>query len=785
MRNSTAAGRSPSMTAIAALWLAILAPMIAACADAGDASTAPAPGDGGRPDAEDAGGAGDGGDHPADGSTDGGAGTCMPPVAEVVLSDGDDGLELVSAPASISLELGAPASLAVTVLGHHRPLEVGAAMPIHTWVAGVTAPAPGDDSLLPVATLEAERSVLELRTVRMYDHEIALEIRPELGAPAMETTIGVAVRVPPRAVLFGTDATWLGAPFVDVYGPDCSECGAPTTEDRRCMGSIDDQSRCRPWGTRFDPEREEESVASALARQVFASQVVRDGSTDQGHVFLDQDLLAWMVGDGEYPWVADWVYGYLKPSVGGHWSGGPWILPHAAWMKYCGEACENQNGAPAGLWDPSNELLMNQFGWYVGELARRYAGNVGFYEIVNEPNAEFWLCGCSVDGAFDPSVCLDNESPAGPNLPVCWWAWDEEEERWTGGPYAQEFVEAYGDLLFETARIATEQIEEADPDAIVIAIETDVPGPGVQGLSAVARDFLHRGFFADHPSAVLGVHSYPQIDVSLWLGPIDCAYAGAFNYDLPDGCETAPPLDGTFQPRLDADPRPVRELWIAQDRATDLSELLADVRELEESGTRVRLDDLAMFDTEIHSGWHEMYGGASSALTTRAREAMAALRIGTIMAHQGFVGLEFTNAPLDPDDFNLLPVHLSGSRPVWRWGAQRIIEDETAYDGVVYKLFTRGNEDVIAVWSNGTDPADLVLDLASGDTCFSAATVTTVAATDDGALDVARTTSAAPPDTLQVESLRQFLFLSVVSDRPGFGWLADIGSAARVARPGQ
>jgi hypothetical protein len=34
---------------------------------------------------------------------------------------------------------------------------------------------------------------------------------------------------------------------------------------------------------------------------------------------------------------------------------------------------------------------------------------------------------------------------------------------------------------------------------------------------------------------------------------------------------------------------------------------------------------------------------------------------------------------------------------------------------------------------------------------------------------------AAPPAGITVQPLREFCFLSVISDRPGFGWLAPIG----------
>lgn len=40
-----------------------------------------------------------------------------------------------------------------------------------------------------------------------------------------------------------------------------------------------------------------------------------------------------------------------------------------------------------------------------------------------------------------------------------------------------------------------------------------------------------------------------------------------------------------------------------------------------------------------------------------------------------------------------------------------------------------------------------------------------------------------PPASIAVEPSRQFVFLSVVSDRPGFGWLGQVSSPALLAGP--
>ncbi|MFQ6059280.1 MAG: hypothetical protein ACE5MB_10440, partial [Anaerolineae bacterium] len=156
--------------------------------------------------------------------------------------------------------------------------------------------------------------------------------------------------------------------------------------------------------------------------------------------------------------------------------------------------------------------------------------------------------------------------------------------------------------------------------------------------------------------------------------------------------------------------------------------------------------------------------------TTPAREAMAGLRIGAINAHQRFLGLEFIFAPTDPTPYNLMVKHLAGATPVYAWDAPLSDAD---YSGLVYKLFTRGDEDIIAIWSNAEGPLELALTLSAAPTHFKQTTLTRLADAQ-GSLVTNTTELSAPPTTITVQPLRQFYFLSVISDRPGFRWLAGI-----------
>jgi hypothetical protein len=99
------------------------------------------------------------------------------------------------------------------------------------------------------------------------------------------------------------------------------------------------------------------------------------------------------------------------------------------------------------------------------------------------------------------------------------------------------------------------------------------------------------------------------------------------------------------------------------------------------------------------------------------------------------------------------------------------------YFGLVYKLFTRSDEDIIAVWSNAEGPLELTLTPSPDATKFKQVTLTSFADAD-GPISISTTNLDAPPVAISVQPLTGFYFLSVISDRPGFGWLADLRGEA-------
>jgi len=719
------------------------------------------------------------------------------PLTAIVLADRPAGLELISAPRAIALTVGHVAYLPVEVQGYRRPITITAQTQIHTYVNDHTAAEPGTSAAFGVGTLDGPGGELKLQTLRMYEHRLALTFEAGEGNGSVAILpMGTSVTVPltitvaaaPRTPLFGLDAAgWPDLPFAPVYGPDCTPCGDPLTEDRACYRAVADQGRCRPWDVRFIEERAAETLNAAVQAQRYASQVTRDAPTVQGHLFTDPGRFVWDQ--------SDWFFDVLKPQVGGHWSAGRALLPGAVWMEHCGPLCRNPDGS-TGLYDPDNAYLMGQYREFVRELGQRDAGKLHHYELVNEPAAEFWLCPCLATGAACDATC-------GPDQPACIWRWDEAAREWTGGPDSQNFVAAYGDLLLETADIAAEEIGAADPDALVITGAVDM-GNGLLKTTEYMIAVDHGDLLRRRPNAVIGVHQYPYFNPPPWLQdehgqPLNCSYLqpGHEWYWLPEGCETAPPFEGIFSGR------PAQRLWRHQDENVDLSETLSEARDL---GV---LDQFYMYDTELHAGWHDGDGDgdpATPVTTTPAREAIAGLRIAAINAHQKVIGTEFIFAPANPTIYNLMVGRLAGVTPVYAWDAPLIGAD---YAGVVYKLFTRPvqgaadsalGEDIIAIWSNAPEPVAVTFTVSGEDgdalppsrgggggvgqsssVHFREVTLTTLAAGLPRVDLPERLFPAAerldrPPEQIVVRPLREFIFLSVISDRPGFGWLADIVS---------
>ena len=112
---------------------------------------------------------------------------------------------------------------------------------------------------------------------------------------------------------------------------------------------------------------------------------------------------------GEYLWDGlDWVFNDLLPLERDYSPLFSGIMDgNFGWMT-CPEYT-NPDGS-VGFFDPNNTYLLEQYRAYVRALASRYAPELRFIEMSNEPAAEFYLCPCGAPGG---SPC-DASRPAWP-----------------------------------------------------------------------------------------------------------------------------------------------------------------------------------------------------------------------------------------------------------------------------------------------------------------------------------------------------------------------------------
>jgi alpha-N-arabinofuranosidase len=676
--------------------------------------------------------------------------TPTPSAGGIVLADRPGGLELVSAPVTLPLTIGHVAYLPVEVQGYYRPITVTAQTLIHTYVNDLTPAEPGDSPPFAVGALQTAQNELKLQTLRMRSHFLTVGFAA--GSDVVSTTITLEPTIQPHMPLFGTHPdtpafSGLAQPFIRVWGPDCTPCpttpGDPpgSTRDLACAKQLNDSCCCYPFQEVFDSEVDARIRRRAPELQRYAFQFVR-GAGGWGSV---------QHAPGEYLWDGlDWLFDGLSPQERDYSPLPSGVMDgNFGWMT-CPEYT-NPDGS-VGFFDPDNAYLVEQYRANIRAQTERYAPDLRYIELSNEPAAEFYLCPCIAPGG----TC---NATSGPNQPACLL-----------GPNSPEFVATYGDLLFTAADIAAEKLAlsavegmaAANPDALMITGALDLP-PNDFGLSLTTAYMITRSLLT-HDNVAIGIHQYPYLNPPNWISPtLNCAYyqMPGNPYWLPPGCETAPPFEDYVTPA--GRPIPARYTWRQFDERVDVSNLLHDAEAL---GV---LDRIYFFDTELHAGWHD-----SDPTTTPAREAMAGLRIGSINAHQRVLGSEFIFAPADTTAYNLMVKHLAGVTPVYAWDAPLTDAD---YSGIVYKLFTRGDEDIIALWSNAETPQELGLTLSADSTHFRQVTLTSFADAH-GRLSVTTTGLSGPPAIIPAQPLKEFHFLSVISDRPGFGWLADLSGEA-------
>jgi hypothetical protein len=117
---------------------------------------------------------------------------------------------------------------------------------------------------------------------------------------------------------------------------------------------------------------------------------------------------------------------------------------------------------------------------------------------------------------------------------------------------------------------------------------------------------------------------------------------------------------------------------------------------------------------------------------------------------------------------------IGGATPVTKFDSQWFEpgqQDYLDYHRTVYKLFSRGDEDIIAIWSNSGKDEILEFELQSGAQISKIRQVKYDA--DESQFKKIEILGAVPTQ-LTVKPLKQFYFISVTSDRPKFEWLKSL-----------
>ncbi len=217
------------------------------------------------------------------------------------------------------------------------------------------------------------------------------------------------------------------------------------------------------------------------------------------------------------------------------------------------------------------------------------------------------------------------------NEPIIYWFYDEKSL-----PTGHQYVSNYGDALLKAIEITAEELRKEQPNSWVIS-------PGFGDMDMFSASWAMLKYQIDHGMLdkidALCVHKYPL------------------------GVDAKSPPGDSFLP------------WMELDYLTDETQL---VQLMQKNGK----GDMPLWCTELGGFGNDWLDG------------LAYLRMGSILAHQGFTGLHYTSLPI-----NLLPLEesITGATPV-EWKSSKKINSN--YEGVVVKTFTRGAEDVIILWNN-------------------------------------------------------------------------------------
>jgi len=545
---------------------------------------------------------------------------------------------------------------------------------------------------------ETKQFRLSVQSLKVWDNDITLFFNET------SQTVHLSVSVKEKTPLFGKGTESLNncadeQPFRTKYGPDCSSISyekdgttvqcEKETYDLTCHKIANrDLSpvTCYPYQEeRLSEERETELLDACKAALKLNSQITRNSPAGWGI----------MNSENTYLWDrADWYINTVSSMNAQQAVANYLINGSNTWALTCSQ-CQNPCENPpcsSGFYSTKNSYLTGKFRTFMYALSFRYKDRLNFYELANEPGAEFYLCPCAENSG---TQC---NSKDGPDQPVCLEPFKTNSE---------EFVSVYGDFLADTAIIASEEVAKNNPKAVVITGAVDCfdghredNDPSSYGLCRTTEYMIEKGLLKNGNVAV-GIHLYPYARDQFWSADkVNCNYYQKEDnpFWLPVECEKAPAFADYTTPKGKL--LTMSQMWTEMDKRYDISELLKDVKPQE------LLDKIYFFDTEHHGGFYNPEPRFD--LT----EAISGVRQGVILAQQKFIGVMFVlhtedgSSDFSATVFNETVRMISGSTPVYKWASKLTDSD---YSGVVYKLFSRGTEDILVFWSNAGNLKQVIL----------------------------------------------------------------------------
>lgn len=337
----------------------------------------------------------------------------------------------------------------------------------------------------------------------------------------------------------------------------------------------------------------------------------------------------------------------------------------------------------------------------------------------------------------------------------CWEIWNEPMVFWfraakgvkAPGPEKERLAREYADMILTVVRTASEIIRKRDPDATILSPGFEDTPPGTETFPTTLHTDLLTGGLLKHVDAFC-MHSYP---------------VGFPSRKLPSSSP---------------------EGWRAFDRSADSSDMIRILQQYDKT--------TKLYCTEF--GGYRLPRGAAVEQETAA--ALAILRNGSILSHQGYAGAHYYEL-YDWDESTLtylmrwrdryktrgylayqkLISALAGAVPFKgaRVPQSRILGCD--YSGLVIKAFRRGPEDILCIWNNDARQRNLRLQMEPlnqpNERCFFQHAA--FSETGDFMTDRAWTTENVLKDDLVIAvAPLDFHIFSRVGPRSAFGWIGSV-----------